>query len=1436
MANFPLAFYDGAEANDYGGTHVTKNLHYNIHNSNNQTIFTSDGSFDVYTFNEDVNDSDSPQRSYSLVIIKNSGAHNSHLNVTDIELDLLQGSENAGFSLITSLDQINNGDAANDFGGSSNIVSPAQYQTVLNGLSGTDLASPEPLGYIKVNANSGTIEESDFGGSTKFIPFYKPTDIVQNTSDADGISANNLGGSTTYPRYAAFLLKCEPQNSVAIGAADENKLVIQCSGFDTVEFLLNVVAYQTANLGYQQGYVDTSTNQWTVLNNKTKGLHTIQQVLTGSDPYNSTNATVNGAPYFNSASVSAISNLYFQYVPSGYDKNCLAFSINGQPTQSEQWLRVFDNTTNTGGARIMVNEGVVMNTFAPHTETAPVAYKSLTTTNQVVQFFTDESITSDQDSDTSTQFEGIQDGTIVLDENQNLYVKIENNNTNDSVQHYSVLPVLLNDYTRFLRPSGEDIAQEDYNWKPFLTRFVNFYNPFYVDGNQGETTKVDNIHVLSGAYNVFSTDTATLQRFSEFNEHDDDLDGLNNNVAHQEEQSRAAYVSQRIVNFIHGVQTNSNLEATPKERPFTTVPQGIGTNTTSEGLYSVYKHHHIFDYFLFPAIDSDVSVTFDDILLRFSNLAGTDNCYIEDFKFVNSTGTGSYLDSAGVSTDSLGVYHTNSEFAPSGIKTTSNANIATPNRVFSAGFSTGLSYSSYNDNNNNQYLPDSKYKDVKLAYTFTPNREQNSSEYCFNKSIAPHLGISSVIDKLGRKLHKGTTGISQALLDFVQGATQQSNSNKVIPQSKLPNTLLLQPGLAFTYSAVSQIKHKAPISIAGAIGEGTASKLDWDESIANLFITEYSGVNKFGTHDASASAREAITTAIVESQHQPLAHTTANATHGMINHVYGIQNKYASITRSDSYYYRKYPLNGKMIFKYEKYFNNVGLHQATNSVAEAYGILPGPRAVGNFSSTGHPIKAYETSKTILSTSSAINTADTSVHEAFISVNFKNTGNKKMHLVSVSLENQVGNATTKQFGDPRFLFGSGQQTVNGSGVVSAGQGEYYQVPVSDLSANTIKVAPTNNIVKVCSATSGGSTIVGVNNVTGLKVGQVLFPENTTFCPAGTKIASINSSANQITLTNASANEASKDVFFDYENAEYAIWDLVRGKRVNGTQTLHRFPSTSALDVTIVPGLNTNGQLTTLGSDVNSGDFASNFHSTYQIGANVQASAAVWVGAYVIPDATNAAGIKPGTKIVSISNDNTWTISPVPTNTVAAGNAPVRIVQYDRTEFNDDFFGNTAEMKPRIGSDNLKFVYNNKGDLSRTNDGVDDDVIASATFYDGYANHASLAVGAPFIYFAASATAIGTNDIDETKFYNRVRVKYIVYDKLDFYGVNQEGITENSMTGHDVTISDANKAHVYEDVYLVKLNFSNTVPELEVSDLEGDTSNNNSVIDFGVLSTG
>lgn len=1436
--NFPLSYYDSSAANDYGGTDVSKNLHYPIHNVNNQSLFTSDGAFDVYTFSEQPGESDSPQRSYSLIIIKNTGAHNSHLNVSEITLET--DDPNAGFSLVTSFDQINNAGATGDFG--NTILTPALYDTILSGISGAEaLTNPTPLGYIKLNNNSGNVSEAYFGGSSRYIPFYNPNDIISNTSDNDGISANNLGGSTTYPEYAAFLLKCDPTGSVNATASENNILTINCVGFNEVVFQLAVVGYREGALAYEQGFISGST--YTALNDKTFLNHQVSVAITGENPYSTANANnLTGTPRFDET-LPAENNFYFQYVPDDYHKECLAFSVDNVASQSTQYLRLFDTTTNTGGVRLYHNDQTAHPTFTPYANPNPgpggiaEKYLPLNTTNQVAVTFIDNSISDDQSSDTDVTLVFTTSETSFLAENQNFYQAIYNNNSNLASQHFLNLTDVGQDFTKFLHPDTSQVVGSTNNWRPHLTRHLILYNKFYVDGNQGEATQKDNIHVLSGAYRVFSTDSVTLQKYTNHDKTVSNLSGKIENVDSNIEQTSrvgsATSSSGHVRSLIHGYGINSNVESTPKDCEFTLTPQGTGTNSTSGGELSIYKHHHIYDYFHFPEIYPGTNLEFSDITLRFNNLAGTDNCYIENFRFINPTIDG-YFGPDGDQESYVSVSHLNSEFAPLKITTTGGTEIANPSRVFSAGYTSNLSYSSYNDGGNNQYLANSTYKTVKLVYNFSPNRKQNSSMPIFNKNSAPETTLTG-IDKIGRRTHAGISVFNTNSLDFIQGATQQSNSNKVITASNMPSTNVLNKGINFIYDAVSLIEHIAPIEY---VGETSASLSDWDTSVANTFITEYAGVNKFGTHDASSSNREEITDAIVESHSQPVTFTTANAEHGMTNHLYGLQHKYASITRSHDYYYRKYPLNGRMVFKYEKYLNNLGLHQAANSTGESYGILPGPLAVGNFTDNGNPIKGYESNKTILSSQSFLNSADTSKYEAFISVNIKNKSNKLMHLVSIELDNEVGDAKTGVYGDPRFVFGSGQQTVNSSGVVSAGEGEYYETPVSDQASNTKKVAPSNSIVKVCSATGGGSTTISVSpDTSGLKVGQILFAENNTFLPtANTKIASINSSSNQVTLTNATANESSKDVVFDYENPKYVIWDIVRGQRKNSTGALTKFSSLSPLDMTILPSLETNGNIGLEGAGPYGSNAATNFHNTYELGANEAESAAVWVGAYVIPDGDNLGGILPGTKVASITDNNTWVLDPAPTVQRAAGTTILRFVQVDRTQINEDFFNNPATIKQDIGKDTLKLDYDNKGDLVRTNTGDDDDVIPNATFYDNYDSYTDLDTGAPHIYFAANVASVGTNDIDEAEFYNRVRIKYIVFDKLDAYGVNQERITNNSISGNNFTSERANEAHVYEDVYLVKVNFSNTIPELEVSDLEGDTSNSNQVIDFGVLSTG
>ena len=151
-----------------------------------------------------------------MLIIKNIGTNNSLLNVTGISL--VTEETNAGFSLVNSYADI----GANDFNGVSGIIEHSTFSGIINGTNngngagGAVLTGPTPICYVVLNSTSGDVEEDDFGGTARYIPIYKPSDISSNTNGVTtGISAKTIGGQT-YPEYAAFLLKCDPTNEVNV--------------------------------------------------------------------------------------------------------------------------------------------------------------------------------------------------------------------------------------------------------------------------------------------------------------------------------------------------------------------------------------------------------------------------------------------------------------------------------------------------------------------------------------------------------------------------------------------------------------------------------------------------------------------------------------------------------------------------------------------------------------------------------------------------------------------------------------------------------------------------------------------------------------------------------------------------------------------------------------------------------------------------------------------------------------------------------------------------------------------------------------------------------------------------------------------------------------------------------------------------------------------
>ena len=98
MANkFPKTFHTGA---------VTQyeNAKYNLRTEANSDQYTSDALIDTYKFTENATE-DSPEQSFVLFIIKNTGSDGSELDVTDIGIitSLSAGTTNP-FSLVESYD------------------------------------------------------------------------------------------------------------------------------------------------------------------------------------------------------------------------------------------------------------------------------------------------------------------------------------------------------------------------------------------------------------------------------------------------------------------------------------------------------------------------------------------------------------------------------------------------------------------------------------------------------------------------------------------------------------------------------------------------------------------------------------------------------------------------------------------------------------------------------------------------------------------------------------------------------------------------------------------------------------------------------------------------------------------------------------------------------------------------------------------------------------------------------------------------------------------------------------------------------------------------------------------------------------------------------------------------------------------------------------
>ncbi len=1484
---FPLTYSNTTSV--YGGTTVDtsfKNPLYAIHTASNQTLYSSaDGTFDTYTFFTAAgtdSDVDSPQRAYTVVFIKNTGAHESVLRPESIELN--PAAIDAGFTLVSDINDL----AANidfDAGSAANgFLSPADFNTYLqttysvaanfdlgNNLTveGTDPVEklqPTPILYLQVTEEaSQDVDSNDFGATSidRFIPIYKATAdanglLSGSSGSPKGISANNLGGSTVYPEYAAFLLKWQPTNEQVVAAQTLAKLTISFFGFESnVVFNLLGKSYRTGELEFRQGYGITTDTVFE------ENASVTQPKSTNSIVVNASAATISSATSDMVAStVPTLENAFFAgHIPYGLSTDSSLALPTDHNTPNSYWLKGSDTTANEGGVRVLkpTNTGP-FDVHAPGFATN-ATFRAGSTGQSVFSY--DIGVDSVVDGAGDNTFNN--DTTVnkhILQNKQSIIYKINREGDNNQNHYFSSSNLI-----KILRPNSSDLASNNNNFRPAVHSLPLVYNKYYLDGNSGEETQYHKLQIVQGIYKILSTNLKTALKYTA--EGPADLlshilidEGSYDTwktpyhsaqlISHLGEQSRvdASYIHQHIQGDDSDgvVLPNADYSTVPKELEFDVTPKGEGTAASpSDGSHTVYKHAHIYDYFILPNLECDGtgSVIKDDLFLQF-NAFSNDNFYGRAFDLLNQSSITVPTDVAGTTADAKPISLTlsDTDINVSNAKSFSMTG-ATGGETGNTITSIGTVFNK-DDNTNESWVDASasaslganaETKSINMKMKYSPGTKLNTTIEGYNGITSPPESAPSALsDKLGRIKETATLSITNGI-------------------TKAFNDYGHQTGSAFFNTQINYNLHGHCFPRTHKLNGNTLAPLELqshNNSTAWIdftrYITPYAGADIFGTHDTS-SANVILANSNITAAIQSTTSTNDNTVSGNALGSTNLLHSYASVNPTKDKYFRKYPFNGNYSYKYENYFSFMQATQQTTANSKC-GILPGPLKVGRFDDAANALSAYRNSKKMLYSELTLNT-DTNKYETFIPLNFANNSSYEVNVVSIELENPVGDSmaegTSDEWGDPRFIQGSGVNGINeanGDAVTNI-YGDVYNVPLIDESAHTT-VAPTLNLHRTgCSNTSTTLTVpTSAGGTTGLTAGMKVFSNDDDWLASGTTIASITNATSLVLSAAPTGNLTGKNCSFDYPQPRYAQWSLVRGKRTgNSLGAINNFPVKGNLKVDsarVYVSATANGAnaLSNLNvKDPNGTTGKGLVHQTQGSptipGANTTGNPSYLVGCHVIGIGTNASYIPDGAKIVSIAADGSTATLNVATP--SGGWIDVKVVHPDAHLYSSDFIDTATQTdfaEKLFTGTGVPVSFTTTSQLTRYSDAND---LSGNSFYENYANPDNQTTGAPYIHMAVNATSnagINVNDIDVASFYNRVKIKYMVHNKLDFYGLNQVGITKDSIAG----TSAGEKFHIYEDVYLVKTKLENKIADIQVTDIEGNTSTNNSTIDFGTLSAG
>ena len=1429
---FPLAFSD---ASDYGATNANENQYFYLHNVSNTSVFADEKTpvdFDVYTFAQSPGDSDTPHDTFALIIIKNVGASQSHLKVTNIELtDGDLDPDSNPFSFVTSTAGIDTEIQSN-----FSIVDSSTFSGLQ---SGSNNEAPNgsgfgPWGYLKVNetiANPGNSIEAevdadgnqastDFaaaGAGVRYIPLYNPENgsdepgLINHGNDDRRIGAKSING-VTYPEYGAFLIRCNPTGELD-GTAKLKIHFSVPSGVIQV-FDLPIVAYRRGDLIYEQGRWNASTGTFITAatygdkcdTNKTPETEQIAYQTVGNGSFNqnfplqNTNTASNEIMPEFSNSHGFKENIIIPMLPAGTlssVKGHLPSEVDGV-NNDEIYVRASDSTTFTGGIRFLkpnvveLKKSIQSNTTKHMFTSAPTGSSGFE-----LKYFTQPGFTDTPSAEIDTT-------TRKLDTDEKIFAKIRIPDKHNAL-FYSTSK---NAFASSMHPNetgqftdDEGNADTNFNRKVKLYALPFFHNPFFINEesadaqDNGEVTDKDTLYVAHGDYRVWSTNGLIGSMLCRI----ESIENLTTSVVSTAFSSLGAandrFGDACITENVEGLIQHPINSSYYKEQEMSSnenqASSGAISNTANQKI-TQFKHKHIFDLFVLPKELGSVNKTLGNIEVQFNNISGYDAFYASQFNFTEDTINNtvqvftSDLETEEVLSDRIPVElvqenqftdesgNITVNFKPGGIKTIGNTNTvdaANISSIFSKDMNTTIAWTNLNDGDD--LYPDggigSKVKKVNLQIKYQP--ESISEFYNTPKFDGINdLAPTDYTNVFFDALGRIKHSGSLSLRQsIVDIAAGTGGVTKKFLGSQMYDTLPLK----FHFYGKAFLPKWSGFNPADP-EFGFASA--W-VTVGKLYMTNYGGEDLFGESSISGSGqsgeRAEYTSTHKNAAIQGISATEvsgANSVHGMTDGVKGIQFQYArgASHPTDNYFYRKYPLNGPCSYKYEDYLNSHSLGlNETRIIGSTTYGILPGPLAEGRFSNGTPRHHAAPINTTILDATA-DTLNTANGRYEVVIPFNFTNENHQHAHIVDIS--LENHV-------------GQYTDSSTGGIT--YGDPRAILGGDL---TIAADGTiGNKYEVPLSTQKGqySHVAPVPIVQGALSSDYLV-----------EVEFTGTTTTATTPTGGTAGMVSGMQVFQKDGGDDKIpagttITVVNETTLNFNQSLNAAANGATFDVYLDWPMNDYVCWDLVEKTGVSGDGVDQFQR-FDFGGGFKQKVLTF-GEHTGSGATNSFDLyHPDQKIVDqsfISADSSGALN-----------------------------------------------YKNKGKMNSRKLGSTEDVISDGSFYG---NLSEQGANIPLIYFAVNnqinltdnPSANTNNELDEGIFFNRLRIRYIIHEKLEKYGRNQSKITGTSIDASEV-IQQQNQS-VFEDTYLIKCQYVNKTAEAIVSDLEGNVVAHTGVIDFGTL---